>query len=230
MIKFENGKLIFEVDGQVLQYEPKQLDNTFFNWQLNTRLKSLKIFVGEEKGVPNFSPHTVVMSTKNVAGDFEINSCIKGLGLVPKSHLLEPLAERAIELIEKARQVGVNETFRERVQFLIDLYSNPDNFDRRFLSSIEMYYKKTYENILKDPRATLLFYDQMSGYSVMFNVVAELVENNDPFYKYVVAVHDLFHVPKSPSVKLERYKYAYRFWLIECYDKTPGPNASSKIF
>ncbi len=230
MIKFENGKLVFQIDGQIVEYEPKQLDEVFFNWQLNTRLKSLKIFIGEEKGVPNFSPHTVVMSTKNISKDFEINSCVKGLGLVPKSEFLEPLTKKAIELIEKARQIGVNETFKERVQFLIDLYSNPDYFDRRFLSSVEMYYKKTYENISKDPRSTLLFYDQMSGYSVMFNVIAELVENTDPFYKYVMAVHDLFHIPKGSSAKLDRYKYAYRFWPVECYDKTPGPNASTKVF
>lgn len=93
-----------------------------------------------------------------------------------------------------------------------------------------MYYKKSYQNVLEDPKATLLFYDQMSGYSVMFNVIVELVPKQDPFYKYVTAVHDLFHVPKDPNIKTDRYEFAYRFWPIEAYDKTPGPKASSRIF
>lgn len=140
------------------------------------------------------------------------------------------LADKAMGLIELARQKGVNETFKERVQFLLDLYERPEIFDRSVLSSIEMFYKNSYQNVLKDPRATLLFYDQMSGYSVMFNVVVELVPRGSVFYKYVTAVHDLFHVPRDPSVKTDRYEYVYRFWPIEAYDKTPGPKASSRIF
>ncbi len=230
MVKFENGILNFEVEGKTFQEQPKFLDDSFFSWQLSTRLKSLRILIGEEKGVPNFSTHTAVLATKSAREGFTINCCIKGLGLVPKAEYLESLSAKALELIEKARNYGAADTFKERVQFLIELYSNPDIFDRRFLSSIEMYYKRSYENILKDPRSTLLFYDQTSGYSVMFNVVAELIDNNDIFYRYVVAIHDLFHIPRNPETKIDRYKYAYRFWPIECYDKTPGQNASMRIF
>lgn len=113
---------------------------------------------------------------------------------------------------------------------MLDLYEKPEIFNKNVLSSIEMYYKKSYQNVLEDPKATLLFYNQMSGYSVMFNVIVELVPKQDPFYKYVTAVHDLFHVPKDPNIKTGRYEFAYRFWPIEAYDKTPGPKASSRIF
>ncbi|MCS7175228.1 hypothetical protein [Pseudothermotoga sp.] len=229
-MKFTTNNVFVNVHGEEKCYKLHEMDEAFFNWQIQTRTKSLKIFLGLEKGVPNFSPHTVVMSTFSKEGEFPINSCIKGLGLVPKQEYLEELANKAINLIEMARQKGVNETFKERVQFLLDLYEKPEIFDRRILSSIEMFYKNSYRNVLKDPRATLLFYDQMSGYSVMFNVVVELVPRGDTFYKYVTAVHDLFHVPKDPNVKIDRYEYVYRFWPIEAYDKTPGPKASSKIF
>lgn len=229
-MKFMGNDVWLTVRGEEKRYKLHELDETFFNWQIQTRAKSLKIFLGSEKGVPNFSPHTVVMSTFSEENEFPINSCIKGLGLVPKQEHLETLADKAMNLIELARQKGVNETFKERVQFLLDLYERPEIFDRSVLSSIEMFYKNSYRNVLKDPRATLLFYDQMSGYSVMFNVVVELVPRGNAFYKYVTAVHDLFHVPRDPSVKIDRYEYVYRFWPIEAYDKTPGPKASSKIF
>ena len=49
----------------------------FFRWQVGNRLKGLKIFLGEEKGMPNFSPHTVVMNTLEYENEFCINSCIK---------------------------------------------------------------------------------------------------------------------------------------------------------
>jgi len=229
-VRIENGVAHIVVRGQEKSYRLHQLDDEFFRWQIQTRSKSLKIFLGLEKGVPNFSPHTVVMSTFSDEEEFPINSCIKGLGLVPKQEHLEKLAGRAMELIDLARQRGIKETMNERIKFLLDLYENPDIFDRNVLSSIEMFYKRSYKNVLKDPRATLLFYDQMSGYSVMFNVVVELVPRSDPFYSYVTAVHDLFHVPRDPSVRTDRYEYVYRFWPVEAYDKTPGPKASTRIF
>ncbi|HOJ88306.1 MAG TPA: hypothetical protein PLP64_06185 [Pseudothermotoga sp.] len=229
-MKFDNGYVSLSVKGKEKTYKLSDLNEDFYNWQLQTRSKGLKIFLGLEKGAPNFSPHTVVMSTYSEDTEFPVNSCIKGLGLVPKDEYIEDLAKKAMDLIQLAREKGINETFRERVQFLLNLYDNPDLFNKSVLSSIEMYYKKSYQNVLKDPRATLLFYDQMTGYSIMFNVVVELIPRTDPFYKYVTAVHDLFHVPKDPSVRTDRYEFAYRFWPIEAYDKTPGPKASSRIF
>lgn len=229
-MKFDNGYVSLSVKGKEKTYKLSDLNEDFYNWQLQTRSKGLKIFLGLEKGAPNFSPHTVVMSTYSEDTEFPVNSCIKGLGLVPKDEYIEDLAKKAMDLIQLAREKGINETFRERVQFLLNLYDNPDLFNKSVLSSIEMYYKKSYQNVLKDPRATLLFYDQMTGYSIMFNVVVELIPRTDPFYKYVTAVHDLFHVPKDPSVRTDRYEFAYRFWPIEAYDKTPGPKASNRIF
>ncbi|MFN4190687.1 MAG: hypothetical protein ACK4E2_06815 [Pseudothermotoga sp.] len=229
-MKFENGCVSLKLKGTEKQYKLHQLNEDFFNWQLQTRAKGLRVFLGVEKGVPNFSPHTVVMSTYSEKTEFGINSCIKGLGLVPKDEYLEDLSKKALGLIELAREKGINETFKERVQFLLELYERPEIFNRNVLSSIEMYYKRSYQNILEDPRATLLFYDQMSGYSIMFNVIVQLVPREDPFYRYVTAVHDLFHVPKDPKIKPDRYEFAYKFWPIEAYDKTPGPKASSQIF
>lgn len=229
-MKFENGQVSITLKGEERCYKLHPLNEDFFNWQLQTRSKGLKVFLGIEKGMPNFSPHTVVMSTYSEKAEFTINSCIKGLGLVPKDEYLEDLSEKALKLIELAREKGINETFKDRVQFLLDLYERPEIFDTNVLSSIEMYYKKSYQNVLDDPRATLLFYDQMSGYSVMFNVIVQLVPRGDPFYNYVTAVHDLFHVPKDPKIKPDRYEFAYKFWPVEAYDKTPGPKASSRIF
>lgn len=229
-MKIENSLVHLVVRGQQKSYKLHELNDEFFNWQVQTRLKSLKIFLGLEKGVPNFSPHSVVMSTFSNEEEFPINSCIKGLGLVPKEQHLERLAKRAKELIDLARKNGINETLRDRIQFLLELYEQPEIFDRSVLSSIEMFYKRSYKNVLEDPRATLLFYDHLSGYSVMFNVVVELVPRGTAFYEYVTAVHDLFHVPRDPSVRTDRYEYVYRFWPVEAYDKTPGPRASTKIF
>lgn len=229
-MKINNETITLSLKGTERTYKVQQMPKDFFDWQIENRLKSLKIFLGLEKGMPNFSPHSVVMSTISEDEEFPINSCIKGLGLVPKDEYLNNLAEEALKLIDLAKEKGAKETMKERIEFLLNLYSKPEIFNKNVLSSIEIYYKKTYANVLKNPTANLLFYDNTTGYSIMFNSVVELVPRNTPYHKYVTAVHDLFHVPKDPKIKPDRFEYAYRFWLVEAYDKTPGPQASQKIF
>jgi len=225
-----NETITLNLKGKEKIYKVQQMPKDFFDWQIENRLKSLKIFLGLEKGMPNFSPHSVVMSTISEDEEFPINSCIKGLGLVPKDEHLERLAEEALRLIDLAKEKGTKETMKERIEFLLNLYSKPEIFNKNVLSSIEIYYKKTYANVLKNPTANLLFYDSSSGYSIMFNSVVELVPRNTAYHKYVTAIHDLFHVPKGPNIKPDRFEYAYRFWLVEAFDKTPGPRASQRIF
>ncbi len=219
-----------KIHDKEFDYKRNPLPKEFAQWQLSTRLKGLKIFIGQEKGAPNFSPHSVVMSTWAPGTDFPANSCIKGLGMVPRADLLPDLYAKIMKLIGRSYDEGPENTFKERVGFLLDLYSDPSNFDEMILSSIEMFKKRTYENVLKDCRSNLLFYDYTTGYSIMFNVVSELVERDDHFYNYVSAVHDLFHLPKDRSIRTDRYDFAYRFHLVEGFDKTPGPNASKQIF
>ncbi|HAA85617.1 MAG TPA: hypothetical protein DCE14_04600 [Kosmotogaceae bacterium] len=230
VIAYDSDIVRARINNEELSFERHHVPVDFKEWQLKTRLKGLKVFIGEEKGAPNFSPHSVVMSTWSPATDFPVNSCIKGLGMVPRPSLLPELYERIKQLISRSYDEGPQNTFKERVSFLLDLYSNLSNFDDTILSSIEMFKKRTYENILKDCRSTLLFYDYTTGYSVMLNVVSELVQRGDPFYNYVTAIHDLFHLPKDRSTRTDRYDFAYRFHLVEGFDKTPGPNASQQIF
>lgn len=226
-MELKQGRLCFDCGG-IQQVQVHQYPDSFVAWQIATRTKGLKIFLGEEKGVPNFSAHTVVMNTHSDDA-FPVNSCIKGLGLVPREDLLEPLATEILEMIQLSREVGPEKTFADRVRFIQRLYGNERNFDRRFLSSIEMYHMKTYANIESDPRSNLLFYDPMTGYSIMFHVVTELMPRGTDFYRYVTAIHDLFHLPKDPETKVDRYAYAYRYWLVEAYDKTPGPQAGKPV-
>lgn len=235
MLIVKDHQIQLKLKDKQYYYESKELPQSFFTWQIQTRLKSLKVFLGIEKGMPNFAPHTVVMNTFNPECDFPGNSCIKGLGMMPREEYLEELCQKATVLIRKAQELGSEKTFTERVQFLVDLYSKPEIFDKFQLSSIEMFKKKSYENAVRDPRANLLFYDNASGYSVMFNVICEFIPRTMPFYKYVTTIHDLFHTPSRASSRdddttnQDRYEFAYRFYIIECYDKTPGPNASKKI-
>ncbi|HPE68864.1 MAG TPA: pyridoxamine 5'-phosphate oxidase family protein [Thermotogota bacterium] len=230
MIRKEGKVVSFSVGETTHSVTIHDLPQEFFDWQVQTRLKGLKIFSGEEKGMPNFSAHSVVMNTIAHGKEYPINSCIKGLGMVPKTERLPELGERAMDMIRRSYEVGPEKTFQERLQFLKDLYSDPDGFDREIMSSMEMFQTRTYENARNDPRVNLLFYDHSSGYSVMFDSIAEFVARDDPFYRYVAAIHDLFHLPKDPAIRTDRYEWAYRFYQVSAVDKTPGPNASKVIF
>ena len=103
-----------------------------------------------------------------------------------------------------------------------ELFVDESKVDRFRLGIIEMYGTETYTNILSDPRVCLGFSwrDEKTRlhHAIQLNCIAEIVEPDDPFYRYMRALRGLF---SSRFVDLRRPEYvcAYKIWISEAKPK-----------
>lgn len=198
------------------------LPSVFLEWQLRARLGNVRFFLTGE-GEREFAVHTGYMATLGADGAFPLNAAAKGIGLLPKGGLPE-LTARAEELSAKALRQGEPATRKERLEFLLELYERVP-MDERVLTTIELYGKQTWRNVLCDPRCSVLF-SSVRGPSFDVHGVVEILPPGDPVYRYVVALHDVFHVPLGPR---REFPGVYRIWCSEVWDKTPGPQAGTRL-
>lgn len=198
------------------------LPDSFWDWQVRTRIANLKFFLTGE-GEHDFAVHTGYMATVGPPGTFPVAAAAKGIGLLPERDLAF-LTEEIEGLVAHALAQGERGTREERLRYLLRLYEGVP-FDRRVLTTIELYGKGTWRNVCADPRCTVLF-SSYRGTSYAVGGVVELHFPGDPVYRYVVALHDLFHPPRGPR---REFPAVYRIWAAEVWDKTPGPRAGERL-
>jgi hypothetical protein len=219
-------EISFKVEGKEKVYPVRKLPGSFIAWQSESRKELLTLILKGEERMPNFGAHLPIMTTKDAGDVFPTNSCAKGVGLLPQPSLLGEMIKkitRVEEEIKRGRETGI----REGIEFLIDFYSNINNLDDTRLSSIEIYAKKTFRNVKKDPRANLLYVDIERGcLSYMVNAVVEIISEDSPYFRFVTTMHDIFHIPKNIDRK---FPAVYIFHVSELYNKTPGKDASRRL-
>lgn len=208
--------------GGTLDVPLVSLPPVFLEWQLRARLSNVRFFLTGE-GEREFTVHTGYMATLGADGAFPLNVAAKGIGLLPAKGLPE-LTARAEELVAKALRQGDPATRKERLEFLLELYERVP-MDERVLTTIELYGKQTWRNVLRDPRCSVLFASSR-GTSFDVHGVVEILPPGDTVYRYVVALHDLFHAPVGPR---REFPGVYRIWCSEVWDKTPGPQAGTRL-
>ena len=209
-------------EGEELTLPLGGLPRLFLDWQVQTRIGNLNFFLTGE-GTPDFAVHTGYMATLGAPGEFPVNIAAKGIGLLPRGHLA-PLTAEIEALVARAAAEGEKETREERLRFLLRLYETVP-MDDRVLTTIELYGKTTWRNVLRDPRCAVLF-SSYRNISYAVNGVVEVVFPGDPVYRYVTALHDLFHPPRGPR---REYPAVYRIWAAQVWDKTPGPRAGERL-
>jgi len=199
------------------------LPKPFWEWQLKFRRANLHFFLTGQ-GEHDFGVHVGYMATLNHGETLPINIAAKGVGLLPQERLQELTAE--IEsLIEKGIIKGEQETRRERLLFLLKFY-NETKFDPWSLTTIEIYGKTTWRNIQHDPRCSILF-SSYQNTSFLIHGVTEILKPETPEFRFVTALHDLFHLPKTG--KRREYIAVYRIFCAAVYNKTPGPQAGERL-
>lgn len=213
-----------DIGTETIDIEIRELPEDFIEWQLEVRIESIKSIInGSFMG--NFGPHLPALSTRSAKGDFPVNSAYKGVGLIPEEEYLDETIERFESAIEEYKD-NWEESKIERLNLLLEFYENRDKIDTCKLGSVEIYGKRTYENILKDRRVSLLFLDLTKGsLSYMVDAVAEVYEPGTRYYRLEKALHDIFHKP----VDERTFFCAYIFHTSRVYDKTPGSKAGDRI-
>lgn len=209
-------------DGRRAAVSLVTLPDPFWEWQVRTRLANVNFFL-EGKGEHDFSVHTGYMATVGTPGSFPVGAAAKGIGLLPQGDLVA-LAKEIETLVAKALAQGERETREERLRYLLRLYTEVP-LDRRVLTTVELYGKGTWRNVLWDPRCTVLF-SSLRGTSYAVNGVVEIHPPGGPVYRFVEALHDLFHLPRGGR---REHPAVYRIWAAEVWDKTPGPRAGTRL-
>jgi len=191
----------------------------FVDWQLRERGH---IFDALERGeLPrSFSAHLPAVSTVGT-GAFPIHCCNKGVGMTPRDELIPDLLREIDDTLAWCRERSWNETRARRIEVARMLYDHPERVDARRFGLIEIFRGKTYDNLLRDPRASLLFTGAAPTWrSYQVNVVAEVVERDDPRFQIILGMRMLFESDRFHIQQLQ-YPLGYLFWVHEVVEKTP---------
>jgi hypothetical protein len=208
--------------------------NRFFNWAFKTRGNLVKqLAAGEniamEKMFLSFTSHNPVFLSDGPAG---LNGAVKGVGFAPKPEYLEETLKDYIAHI-KTYDPADKSYQRRGLQVLIkNLYS--DEAEKRIdfsrLFSLEMAYKKTYENYSASSRASLLFYQPPSVSFELKGKMALAGERHpkdaavSPYdlpllQQFINAQHDVYH---AANTDIWKTRLAYIFTIEEIWDKSTG--------
>ncbi len=189
-----------------------ELIEEFWEWQFEKRKEGISSLIKGEYS--NYEAHLPVMATY---GKKKINLAVKGVGLIPKEDLLMGYIRECVLFIDGCVKSGWENSNKKRLEFLLEVYSHPENFDKSVLSSIEMYGTKTFTNVKKNKKCTLMFNDfnYKNMMSLQVDCKVELLDFPDPVYRYTVLMHGLFHNLKQD------YPCVYKFKIKELFDKRP---------
>ncbi len=217
----ERGIIRARIEGSWKEYSIKRLPDEFIEWNIDSRLKSLKDMRNGTGGFSLSGPHSGMVATcgsKRKDSVFTLNNAVKGIGLAPSSDRISVL----IEYMEKHR----NDDMKSKLEWLIALYEDASNFNLQLQTSLELYTQKDFEthtflNIMENPVATVVFLDRQS---FEVRTIARIIHNKDDsvseydknLLRYVNMIHSFFHGEFSIDFPL------IIFYTVEVFDNSPG--------
>ncbi len=162
-----------------------------------------------EKLMVEFTRTTPVVITYGPRG---LSGSVKMVGLVPRNEYIEELAGKAEYYAYEAPRKGL----REVAKVLLEEFYREEVVDFTRLGGLEMAFNHSWWNIRATGKATLLFYTPPdTSYEVRCRVEVH-EEQEDPYKRYMNALHDLYHRPRRG-----RSNYpTYVFVVEEIYDQS----------
>ncbi|MFX1445781.1 MAG: hypothetical protein ACFFHV_20385 [Promethearchaeota archaeon] len=208
-------------DGEISHYPIKALPETFLVWQIGARLHLLESI--KKNGVESIKTqpaHLPVLASLGSA-PFYVNLSTRGIGLLPKKDKIQKFIELFNSTREKFKNKPWRESITERMEILMILYNNVDNFNKFLLGGLEIFGGETQKNLKNYPLSSLLYTGESPKFvSFQFNGLITFIRENNLYYQFLLAVrelfaHDNFHVPQL------HYLYGYLFYPVEIKEKTP---------
>lgn len=210
------------LNGNVRQYEIKQLPENFIRWQLDYKQRVYDAIERDEYVAFN-AGHLPVVGTWDADSAFP-NLANKGVGFTPKDEYIEHylgLVEGAVAEIEKLPPHAVDDTRRLRIAAAREFYAHPEHIDWRRLGLLEIFEGSTYHNLTRNPLAAVLWTgDSPIFVSFQVNCVVEVITPEHPRYRFSWAMRRLFEFEPFHVVQT-MFPYSYTFWVHEWKEKTP---------
>jgi len=145
-------------------------------------------------------------------GSEGLSGSVKMVGFVPRTGVL-------MNYVEKAEYLAYKYEFRDTKEIFCKLLENIyilEDIDVSAIGGLEMGFKHSWRNIMETGKATLVFFTPPSTSFEVRCVVEIHDEKNDPYKRYLNALHDIFHARKGV-----RSDYpAYIFRIEEIYDNS----------
>ena len=168
--------------------------------------------VGMDVFMLGFTRATPVVITYGPAGP---NGSVKMVGPVPKKRYI-------LEYVEKAEKYAYGEILdpRKAACLLCNEFYIDEKIDSTLIGGLEMGFNHTWENLKFNREATLLFYTPPTTSYEVRTLVEIIVDDNNPYKRFLNAFHDIFHKPHSG-----RSNYpALLFRVKEIYDNSSTRN------
>ncbi|MGB9721588.1 MAG: hypothetical protein ACPL28_08935 [bacterium] len=227
MSNYQNGKIRARIDGKWKQFSIVEPGKDFVEWNSKRRVEFIESITSGK--MPELGgPHSGVVATYGLQrfdSHFTLNNAVKGTGLAPKDEKLD----EAIELLKNTFE----KTMPEKMAVLKSMYENPDFFDWRKQTSLELYTTRDFEthtflNIMENPVATIVFMD-VPTYEL--RTIARIVHPEDDtalahekkLLEFVNLAHEYMHG------KFPRIFPLLLFYTIEVFDNTPGSKRGIRV-
>lgn len=217
---YEKGLIKARIDGKWNEFKIREASKDFIKWNTEKRVEFLEsIKTGKMPGLAG--PHSGAVATYGLGrldSEFTVNNAVKGIGLAPKDENLDKAIKRLKETYDKPMPV--------KMDVLKSFYEDPDFFDWRKQTSLELYTTPEFEthtflNVMENPTATIVFLDIPS---FELRTICRVIHPDDDsalssekkLLEFVNLAHSYMHGEFSRVFPL------LLFYLIEEFDNTPG--------
>lgn len=225
----ENG-LQVDLESGPVSLPMETLPERYVEWIEQGRKAMYDKLMG--KGNPAFfTSHLPVMITQSLGQPFPFNCGNKGVGFLPKPEYLREFVDLFKETIERTRGRPWQESLKERIAAVSSFYFDRSKIDYRALSSLEIFEKTTFRNLMRTPLAALHYTGNAPDYiSFQVNAAVEVIGPEDPRHEFVKLARVMFEYD-SFHIAQHEFPYAYVFWISSIHDKTPFrvPEKGGKI-
>jgi hypothetical protein len=208
-----------KIDNNWKDFKIRSASHEFIKWNSEKRLKFLEEI---RMGQMNWGgPHQGAVATYGLGrldSEFTVNNAIKGMGLAPKDENLDKAIKKLKETYESPMPA--------KMDILKSMYEDPDFFDWRKQTSLELYSSPSFEthtflNVMENPVATIVYLDIPS---FEIRTIARVVHPDDKtaldsekkLLEFVNLAHEYMHG------KFSRVFPLLLFYIIEEFDNTPG--------
>ncbi len=176
----------------------------------------------QNKGKPAFfSSHLPVMVTWSGDKEIPFNCSNKGVGLIPNAEYLDHYIELFRTVLRETKGRPWQESMAERIKAVSSFYFNREAIDFRALSTLEIFQKTTYRNLMSNPVASLHYTGNAPDYmSFQVNCAVEVIGPDDPRHTFIKLARVMFEYD-SFHIAQHEFPHAYVLWITEVSDKTP---------
>jgi hypothetical protein len=220
MSRYGEGIIKARIDGEWKEYPIRTASEAFQKWNCEKRIEFIaNIKKGQMPGWGG--PHSGAVATyglRRIDSEFSLNNAVKGIGLAPKDENIDAAIKQLKDTYESPMP--------EKMDVLTSFYQNPDFFDWRKQTSLELYSTPEFEthtflNVMDNPISTIVFID-IPSYEV--RTIARVVQPEDKtalehekkLLEFVNLAHEYMHG------KFSRYFPLLLFYIIEEFDNSPG--------